>query len=130
MIPRKNLSNVFVILETLLEIVMLIFLIMSIFLSLSTIVVGSFLIGIMFGLLLATREKLRLNSDRGRSRFSKRPNKNGLHMRRMKEIEKLTHNNEYRYCDSVEMIMLSRRILVSKQKSKEYRNKNPKYKKR
>jgi hypothetical protein len=130
MIPRKNLLNVFVILETLLGIVMLIFLIMSIFLSLSTIVVGSFLIGIMFGLLLATREKLRLNYDRGTAKFVKRIKMHKGFRIRKKAYEGLMDPIDYINCPSVKDIMWRRERIIAEQKTKEYRNKNQKYKKR
>ena len=75
MMSRKKLYNLFAVLETLLGIIVIINLIMSIFLSLSTIVIVTFLIGIIGGYITSKQNQLGLDLKMGPSRFTSKKNR-------------------------------------------------------
>ena len=112
---RKNLYNLFAVLETLLGIIMIINLIMSIFLSLSTIVIVTFLIGIIGGYIASKQSQLGLDLKMGPSRFISKKN-------RSYEQYGLDHI-DYIESPSVKLIIFYRERLIKKQKYRDYQNK-------
>ena len=112
---RKKLYNLFDVLETLLGIIVIINLIMSIFLSLSTIVIVTFLIGIIGGYITSKQNQLGLDLKMGPSRFTSKKN-------RSYEQYGIDHI-DYKDSPSVKLIMLYRERLIRKQKDRDYQNK-------
>lgn len=88
---------------------------MSIFLSLSTIVIVTFLIGIIGGYITSKQNQLGLDLKMGPSRFTSKKN-------RSYEQYGIDHI-DYKDSPSVKLIMLYRERLIRKQKDRDYQNK-------